>query len=153
MQNNLKYHRTAITINGVEFKGYTVDGLDPSIFRGLQVTVIKAGIVWGAYETTTSLSLTPPSWSGSLNNKTREGILQIVSDMLSNAPSGTWDAIQSKVGYDLSTEPSIEDCKQACVESLIESKLFTEETALAFVDTMQTEAVVRNATAIMRRCQ
>ena len=101
MQNNLKYHRTTIEIDGVEIKGYTVDGLDQSIFRGLQVTVIKDGIVWGAYETTTSLPLTPPSWAGSLNNKTRECILQIVSNMLSNLPSWTWDAIQAKVGYDL----------------------------------------------------
>ena len=38
----LKFKRTTITINGdEELKGYTVEGLDNSIFRGLKVVLVK----------------------------------------------------------------------------------------------------------------
>ena len=33
----LTFKRTTVTLNGVETQGYSVAGLDPTIFRGLQV--------------------------------------------------------------------------------------------------------------------
>ena len=73
----LKFKRTTITINGdEELKGYSVEGLDTRIFRGLKVVLVKDWD-WKAYEATTGISITPPSWAGGLSNKTREGILQI----------------------------------------------------------------------------
>ena len=97
----LKYKRTTITINGAETKGYTVKGLDENVFRGLQVVVIKNSDRWHAYEATTGLSITPTSWAGGYSNKTRDGILQIVSNFLSNAPESGWARIQERLDYDL----------------------------------------------------
>ena len=68
----LKFKRTTITINGdEELKGYTVEGLDNSIFKGLQVVLVKDWD-WKAYEATTGISITPSSWAGGYSNKTRE---------------------------------------------------------------------------------
>ena len=97
----LKYKQTTVIINSVKTKGYTVKGLDVSIFRGLQVTVVKDSNRWTAHETTTGLSITPSSWAGGYSNKTRDGILQIVSNFLSNAPESGWARIQEKLDYDL----------------------------------------------------
>ena len=59
----LKFKRTTITINGdEELKGYSVEGLDTRIFRGLKVVLVK-GWGWKAYEATTALSLMPRSWA------------------------------------------------------------------------------------------
>ena len=97
----LKFKRTTIMINGdEELKGYTVEGLDNSIFKGLQVVLVKDW-GWKAYEATTGISITPSSWAGGLSNKTREGILQILSNFLSNAPESGWTRIQEKLDYDL----------------------------------------------------
>ena len=97
----LKFKRTTITINGVKTKGYTVKGLNVTVFRGLQVVVVKDSNGWHAYEATTGLSITPNSWAGEYSNKSREGILQIVSNFLSNAPESGWARIQERLDYDL----------------------------------------------------
>lgn len=101
----LKFRKTTIKINGAERrKGYRVAGLDARIFRGLQVVVVKCKFgrrEWYAYEATTGRSLMPRSWAGSYSNKTREGIIQIVSNHLKNAPQALWDAIEEKVDYTL----------------------------------------------------
>ena len=97
----LKFKRTTITINGVKTKGYTVKGLDENVFRGLQVVVIKNSDRWHACEATTGLSITPNSWAGGYSNKTRDGILQIVSNFLSNAAESGWVRIQERLDYDL----------------------------------------------------
>ena len=47
------------------------------------------------------LSITPPSWAGGYSNKTREGLLQIVANFLSNAPESGWTRIQEQLDYDL----------------------------------------------------
>ena len=96
----LRFKRTTITINGEENRGYKVEGLDTRIFRGLKVVLVK-GWGWKAYEATTGISITPPSWAGGYSNKTREGILQILSNFLSNAPESGWTRIQEKLDYDL----------------------------------------------------
>ena len=96
----LKFKRTTITINGVETKGYAVEGLDESVFRGLQVVLVK-NWGWKAHEATTGISITPPSWPGCYSNKTREGTLQIVANSLSNAPKVVWEVIQERLDYDL----------------------------------------------------
>ena len=97
----LKFKRTTVIINDEETQGYSVEGLDNRIFRGLQVVLVKHSQRWSAYETTTGLSITPSSWAGGYSNKTRDGILQIVSNFLSNAPESGWDRIQEKLDYDL----------------------------------------------------
>ena len=81
-------------------RGYSVEGLDTRIFRGLKVVLVK-GWGWKAYEATTGISITPSSWAGGYSNKTREGILQILSNFLSNAPESGWTRIQEKLDYDL----------------------------------------------------
>lgn len=96
----LTFKRMTFTINGVETKGYTVEGLDKR-FRGLQMAVVNNSGRWHAYEATTGLSITPPSWAGSYSNKTREGILQIVANFLSNAPDSGWTRMQEQLDYDL----------------------------------------------------
>ena len=96
----LTFKRTTVTLNGVETKGYSVAGLDPTIFRGLQVILVKSW-GWKAYEATTGLSLTPPSWEGGLSNKTRKGILHIVSNALSNVTESGWARIQEQLDYAL----------------------------------------------------
>ena len=97
----LKFKRGEIRINGVATKGYIVEGLEASIFRGLQVAVVKHSYGWHAYEATTGGSITPNSWTGGLSNKTREGILQIVAISLSNAPESGWNRMQAQLNYDL----------------------------------------------------
>ena len=47
-------------------------------------------------------------------------------------------------------EPSLDDRKRACVENLIESGLFTDDTATAFVETMPTRAIIDNSDTHMR---
>ena len=97
----LRFKRTTITINGdEELTGYTVEGLDNSIFRGLKVVLVKDWD-WKAYEATTALSLMPRSWPGCYSNKTREGVLQIVANFLSNSPEAVWEVIQKRLDYDL----------------------------------------------------
>lgn len=96
----MKYKRTTLTINGVEITGYTVEGLDTR-FRGLQVAVVKDSDRWHAYEATTGLSITPPSWPGGYSNKTRDGILQIVANFLSNTPESGWERVQAQLDYQL----------------------------------------------------
>ena len=97
----LTFKRSEIKTNGTKTTGYTVDGLDDKVFRGLQVAVVKKSHGWHAYEATTGLTLTPPSWAGSFSNKTRDGILQIVSNYLSRLPDVTWQRIQSQLDYTL----------------------------------------------------
>ena len=97
----LNFKRGEIQINGVATQGYRVEGLDASIFRGLQVAVVNHSGRWHAYEATTGGSITPNSWAGGLSNKTREGLLQIVSHFLSNAPDSGWDRMQAQLNYDL----------------------------------------------------
>ena len=97
----LTFKRTTLTINGEETKGYKVEGLDNSIFRGLQVAVVKNGDRWHAHEATIGADLTPPSWAGGLSNKTRAGIIQIVAIRLKDAPVAMWDQVQAQLDYDL----------------------------------------------------
>ena len=101
----LKFRKTTIAINGAERrKGYRVIGLDARIFRGLRVVVVRCKFgrsAWYAYEATTGRSLMPRSWAGSQSNKTREGIIQIVANSLSNAPESLWARIQQELDYDL----------------------------------------------------
>ncbi len=97
----LTFKRTTLTINDEETQGYSVEGLDNRIFRGLQVVLVKHSQRWNAYEATTGLSITPPSWAGGYSNKTRKGILQIVSHFLSNAPQSGWTRMQEQLDYKL----------------------------------------------------
>lgn len=97
----LSFKRSVITINGAETKGYTVEGLDTKIFRGLQVVVVKSRNRWLAYEATTGTLITPPSWAGGYSNKTRAGIIQIMSNFLSDTSKSRWASIQRKLDYDL----------------------------------------------------
>lgn len=101
----MKYKRTTLTINGVKTEGYTVEGLDKR-FRGLQVAVVKDSDRWHAYEATTGLSITPPSWAGGYSNKTRDGILQIVGNFLSDAPESGWESVQAQLDYQLEVKPN-----------------------------------------------
>lgn len=68
------------------------------------------------------------------------------------APSGNkpihWTG--AKVLLETDTEPSLDDRKRACVENLIESGLFTDDTATAFVETMPTRAIIDNSDTHMR---
>ena len=102
----MKFKRTTITINGEETKGYNVEGLDKS-FRDLQVAVIKNSNRWHAYEAITGLSITPSNWKGGFSNKTREGILQIAANFLSNAPESGWVRMQEQLNYDLEIDALI----------------------------------------------
>ena len=99
----LTFKRSEIKTNGTTTKGYAVDGLDDKVFRGLQVAVVKNSYGWHAYEATTGLTLTPPSWAGSFSNKTRDGILQIVSNYLSRLPDLAWEQMQAKLDYTLNS--------------------------------------------------
>ena len=99
----LTFKRTTLTLNGEATRGYRVEGLDTSIFRGLQVVVVKNADRWHAHEATTGKSLTPPSWAGGLSNKTRAGIIQIVSHQLRTSPESCWERIQAQLGYNLQT--------------------------------------------------
>ena len=97
------FRKTTITIKGKETQGYTVEGLDPQIYRGLQVVLVKRH-GWSAYEATTGRSMMPSSWSGSFSNKTRQGALQILTHFLSTAPQSGWQAIQECLDYELDKE-------------------------------------------------
>ncbi|RKU10823.1 hypothetical protein C6503_19245 [Candidatus Poribacteria bacterium] len=97
----MKFKRTTITLNDKETQGYSVEGLDNSVFRGLRVVLVKEGQRWSAYEATTGHSITPSSWPGSYSNKTREGILRIVSKHLSNIPESGWTRVQEQLDYQL----------------------------------------------------
>lgn len=83
-------------------KGYRVRGLDPKIFRGLRVVVARRNNGWFAYEASTGICITPPSWAGGLSNKTRAGILQILSYFLSGISESGWARLQEKLNYQLS---------------------------------------------------
>ena len=100
----MKFKRTTITLDGKETQGYSVEGLDDSIFRGLRVVLVKGSQRWSAYEATTGHSITPPSWPGSYSNRTRAGILRIVSNYLSNIPESGWTRVQEKLDYQLTTD-------------------------------------------------
>ena len=78
-------------------------GLDPQIYRGLRVVLVKH-LGWSAYEATTGLSMMPGSWAGGFSNKTRQGALQIVANFLSTAPQSGWQAIQERLDYELDKE-------------------------------------------------
>ena len=101
----LTFKKTTIAINGAERRtGYRVAGLDPCIFRGLRVVVVRCTFgrrAWYAYEATTGRSIMPRSWAGSYSNTTREGLVQILSNHLRNAPQALWDAGQADVDYNL----------------------------------------------------
>ena len=96
----LRFKRTTIKVDNKETKGYAVEDLDTHIFRGLKVVLVKDW-GWKAYEATTALSLMPRSWPGCYSNKTREGVLQIVANFLSNSPEAVWEVIQKRLDYDL----------------------------------------------------
>ena len=97
----LKFKRTTITINDDEIlKGYSVEGLDTQIFRGLKIILVKDWD-WTAYEATTARPLMPRSYPDSYSNKTRIGVLQIVANYLSNSPEAVWEIIQKRLDYDL----------------------------------------------------
>ena len=96
----LNFKRTTISIEGKKVKGYTVGGLDPRVYRGLQVVLVKHR-GWSAYEATTGLSMMPSSWVGGFSNQTRQGALQILTRFLSTAPQSGWQAIQECLDYDL----------------------------------------------------
>ena len=99
----LNFKRTTLTIDGAAVKGYAVDGLDPRVYRGLRVVLVKDR-GWSAYEATTGLSMMPSSWSGSYSNMTRKGALQILTHFLSTAPQSGWQAIQERLDYELDKE-------------------------------------------------
>ena len=101
----LDFKRTTITIDGAKVKGYTVDGLDPQIYRGLRVVLVKHR-GWSAHEATTGLSMMPSSWVGGFSNQTRQGALQILTHFLSTAPQSGWQAIQERLDYELDKEQS-----------------------------------------------
>ena len=61
------FRKTIISIDGAAVKGYTVDGLDPRVYRGLRVVLVKRR-GWSAYEATTGLSMMPSSWVGGFSN-------------------------------------------------------------------------------------
>ena len=96
----LNFKRTTITIDGAEVKGYAVDGLDPRVYRGIQIALVKKR-GWSAYEATTGLKMMPSSWVGGFSNQTRQGALQILTHFLSTAPQSGWQAIQECLDYDL----------------------------------------------------
>ena len=103
-----KFKRTTITTyyakgsTGVETKAYSVEGLDPNIFKGLQVALVNDNGRWKAYEATTGLSITPRSWNGGMSNRTRVGILQIVSNFLPHIMTDVrWESLQKKLDYPL----------------------------------------------------
>ena len=89
------------TTTSYGLKGYRVRGLDPKVFRGLRVVVARRSSGWFAYEASTGISLTPPSWAGGLSNKTRAGILQILAYCLPNIPESAWEQLQEKLNYKL----------------------------------------------------
>ena len=96
----LNFKRTTLTIDGAAVKGYSVDGLDPRVYRGLQVVLVKRH-GWAAYEATTGLSMMPTSWVGGFSNQTRQGALQILANRLLDLPQETWDHVQKGLDYDL----------------------------------------------------
>ena len=97
------FRKTVITIEGKATQGYAVEGLDPQIYRGLQVVLVKDW-GWSAYEATTGLSMMPGSWAGGFSNKTRQGALQILANRLSDLPQETWDHVQKGLDYELNKE-------------------------------------------------
>ncbi len=106
----LTFKRTTLTLNGTATPGYSVEGLG-KCFRGLHVTVVKAGDRWYAHETTTGRDLTPRSWAGGLSNKTRAGIIQIVAIHLQNAPMAMWETAQAQLDYDLEIDAEFGGCR------------------------------------------
>ena len=99
------FRKTTVSINGSEVKGYAVDGLDPRVYRGLRVVLVKRH-GWSAYEATTGLKMMPSSWVGGFSNQTRQGALQILTHFLSTAPQSGWQAIQERLDYELDKEQS-----------------------------------------------
>ena len=97
------FRKTTVSINGADVKGYAVDGLDPRVYRGLRVVLVKRH-GWSAYEATTGLSMMPSSWAGGFSNQTRQGALQILTHFLSTAPQSGWQAIQERLDYELDKE-------------------------------------------------
>lgn len=89
------------TTTSYGLKGYRVRGLDPKIFKGLRVIVVRQSSGWFAYEASTGVSLTPPSWAGGLSNKTRAGIIQILSCFLLSVSESGWARLQEKLNYKL----------------------------------------------------
>lgn len=96
----MKFKRTTLQIAGETRTGYRVHGLDPRIFRGLRVVLVKKH-GWTAYEASTGRSITPGSWAGGQSNKTRMGVLQIVSHFLSNRTETGWAHIERQLDYHL----------------------------------------------------
>ena len=101
----LNFKRTTISIEGKEVKGYGVTGLDPRVYRGLRVVVVKHR-GWNAYEATTGLPMSPTSWVGGFSNQTRQGALQILANRLLDLPQETWDHVQKGLEYELDKEQS-----------------------------------------------
>lgn len=99
----------------INFKGkltvvYRVLNLDPNIFRGLKIIVVKSitpsGYFcgWNAYEETTQTDLTPNSWRPAHSNKTRAGIMSIIREKLENTSEAVWENAEKELGYKLSRE-------------------------------------------------
>ena len=96
-----KYTRTKIEINGENKSGYLVSEGVPANLRGLKIVLVKDGNRWKAYEQTKGVSITPSSWAGGLSNKTREGLLGIVSSFLENRSDTGWGYVADQLDYDL----------------------------------------------------
>ena len=98
----MEFKRKKITFKNKPTVAYAVVGLDPTIFRGLKIIVIKdKRSRWYAYEATTQTTITPTSWEGGLSNATRAGIIQIVANKLRELPEENWEIIQKKIRYQL----------------------------------------------------
>ncbi|MXV73439.1 hypothetical protein F4Z99_04070 [Candidatus Poribacteria bacterium] len=103
----MEFKRKKITFKNKPTVAYAVVGLDPTVFRGLKIIVIKDKISgWYAYEATTQITVTPTSWNGGFSNATRAGIIQIVANKLRELPEESWEIIQKKIRYQLKGSPN-----------------------------------------------
>ena len=103
----MRFEKTQLSIAGETVNAYKVLDVGNGVFRGLQVAVVKYGNGWSAYEVSTGLSITPKSWDGGYSNKTREGIMQIVSNHFASLPQLMWDRIAERLDYDLTIDDDV----------------------------------------------
>ena len=105
-----EFKRKKINFKGKPTIVYKVKNLDPDIFRGLRIIVVKrtspSGYFfgWNAYEETTQTDLTPDSWRPAHSNKTRAGIMSIIREKLQNTSEAVWKNAQNQLDYKLSRE-------------------------------------------------